>query len=542
MSEPRTLCEGFQRTVATRGDTIALRAFDTGEELTWRDYGDRVRSIAGALAALGVRRGDTVATMLTNRIEFNLAETAASHLGATTYSVYNTSSPDQIAYVLTDAETRVVITERQFVDRIRDADRQVEYLLVVDDGDLDRLEATPDFDFEAAWRAVQPDDVACLIYTSGTTGPPKGVELTHTNLIALGKSITAVFPMGPGDRGVSYLPSSHIADRGIGHYYPMLYGCEVTCVAELKAISAALATVRPTFFVAVPRVWEKLKIGIEAQLEASPDTRSAFEAGNAQVAAGIRAKLGLDQLTWALSGAAAIPPSVYQFLSTLGIPISEVWGMSECGLGTGARPEAAKNGTIGPILPGMEAKLLDDGELLVRGANVMKGYRNAPEKTAAVDADGWLHTGDVATIDEDGYITLVDRKKELIINASGKNMSPSNIENAIGSASPLIGPVTVIGNGRPYNVALIVLDQDVTAAAGLGTDAKALAESDTVRQAVAAAVEAGNARLSRVEQVKKYTILSTFWEPGSDEVTPTMKLRRRQICAKYAHEIEEMYS
>lgn len=543
MNQVTTLCAAFQRTAAARPDATALRMHGVEGGFTWRQYADEVERIAGGLASLGVRRGDTVATMLTNRPEFNLAETAASHLGAATFSVYNTSSPEQLRFLLTDAGARVIVTERAFADQIRAAAAPVDHVLVLEDGDLERLSPADDFDFEAAWQAVRPEDVLCLIYTSGTTGDPKGVELTHANMLALAEQIVAVFPIGPDDIGVSYLPSAHIADRGMGHYFVNIYGAEVTCVPDLKALAEVLPVVRPTFFVAVPRVWEKLKFSVDARLSAQPEVKVAFEAGNEQVAGGLRAALGFDRLNWALTGGGAVPPDVYDFLTRLGVPLSEAWGMSECGLGSGAAPGVAKHGSIGPVLPGMEAKVLEDGELLVRGPNVMRGYRGRPQQTAeAVDADGWLHTGDVVTMDDEGYITIIDRKKELIISAAGKNMSPSNIENVIKQVSPLIGQLTVIGDGKPYNIALVVLDHEVVAAQGLADDPAELAESESIRKLVNEAVEAGNSRLSRAEQVKRYTILPTFWEPGGEEVTATMKLRRRNISAKYAEQIEQLYA
>lgn len=543
MSGAQTLCGAFQQTAQARGPALALRGFDSGLEFTWITYASEVERIAGGLAALGVRRGDTVATMLTNRPEFNLVETAASHLGAATFSIYNTSSVEQIAYLLGHADPAVVVTEQQFLDRIQNASPPGVTVLTVDGGDLDSLVAAPDFDFDATWRSVRPEDVACLIYTSGTTGAPKGVEMTHANLLALADSVCSVFPLSAADRGVSYLPTSHIADRCMGHYFHLLHGGELTCVADASRMVEALPQINPTYLVAVPRFWEKIKLGVELQLRAAPAMADALASDDEQVAAAIRLKLGLDSLRWAMSGSAAIPPDVYRFLTSLRLPVSEVWGMSECGLASGADPSIAKNGTIGPLLPGLDGKLLEDGELLIRGATVMKGYRNDAEKTAeAIDSDGWLHTGDIATMDEDGFLAIVDRKKELIIGAGGKNMSPANIENALSSASPLIAHVAVIGDARPYNVGLIVLDPEATAAYGFGLEATELATDPKVLELVRAAVDAGNSRLSRVEQIKQFAILPTFWEPGSDEMTPTSKLRRKQITTKYAEVIDKLYA
>ena len=547
MSEPQTLPQAFQQTAAAQPDAVALRTHDDSITLTWRQYADEVRRIAGGLAALGLKRGDTFAALLTNRPEFHLTEAAASHLGATTYSIYNTSSAEQIDYLLRHADTHIVVTERQYVDKLKSVGGPVEHILVVEDGDVGRLAPAGGFDFDAAWQAVEPDDVLCLIYTSGTTGPPKGVEHTHRGALAMAEALTAFYPYASGDTFVSYLPSSHAADRFFTHYFGMLAGIEVVTLAEAKLLPAVLAQVHPTMFIAVPRVWEKLKGGVELQLQANEQLRAAFDAGAPQVIDSIRAKLGLDRVTWALSGAAAIAPDDFAFIQKLGIPVSEIWGMSECGIGTGAPPSMARQGTVGMAPPGAELRLAADGELLLRAPSLMKGYRNDPAKTAeAIDEDGWLHSGDIATIDDEGYVRIVDRKKELIINAAGKNMSPTNIEGAISSASPLIGPVVAIGDARPYNVALIALDPDaagvIATQLGLSTDPAVLAKDERIRASVTEAVEAGNAKLARVEQIKRFTILPTYFEPGGDELTPTLKLKRKSIAAKYVAEIEDLYA
>jgi long-chain acyl-CoA synthetase len=544
-----SLCEAFQNTVARHPDTVALRAPGGEVELTWREYGERVRRIATGLAALGVGPGDTVGIMLLNRPEFALVDNAALHLGATPFSIYNTSSPEQVSYLFGNAGNTIVVTEQAFLDQIRAADSAVETIISIDGGEgvetlaeLEQREAAG-FDFDASWRAVGPDDVITLIYTSGTTGPPKGVEVTHGNMLAQLRMTSAALPPLAGDRTTSYLPSAHIADRWASHYSGMAFGTSITYVPDPKGVVAALGEVKPTVWGAVPRVWEKMKAALEANGIADPSVLPE------ETKAGVRALVGLDQLRWSVSGAAPIAPEVLEYFSALGIKIAELWGMSELSCCATINPlDDIRVGSVGVALPGVELKLADDGELLVRAATVMKGYRNEPAKTAeTIDADGFLHTGDIATIDDDGYVRIVDRKKELIINAAGKNMSPANIEQVVKASHALIGQAVVIGDARPYNVALLVLDPDVCAAyaekAGLpdGSPA-ALAEDPGVRQAVADAVEAANARLSRVEQIKKHRILPTDWLPGGDELTPTMKLKRRPIGAKYADVIEELYA
>lgn len=532
MRKPQTLCEAWQATAATDPNAVALRAFD-GSAVTGRDYGQRVEAIAGGLSRLGVQRGDTVALMLTNRPEFHFADAAVMHLGATPFSLYNSNSPEQLSYLLSRAGSRVAICEKQFFDPLRAASSAVEHLLVVEDGDLDALRPEPGFNIEAAWRAVTPDDVLTLIYTAGTTGPPKGVEITHANGIAQLASLTATFNVRRGDRTISFLLSAHIADRMISHYCNMSFGTELTCVADMKTIAAALADVHPTVWAAVPRIWEKLKMAVDAQLQADPALSAAFDAPDPKTLAGVRASFGLDQLRWALAGASAIAPDVQQFFLALGVPVCEVWGMTELpGIAAGSGPDEVKPGTVGRLLPGFQARLGEDGELLLRGGSTMQGYRDDPECPAqAFDAEGWLCTGDIVTRDEEGYFRIVDRKTELIINAGGKNMSPASIQNEIASASPLIAYVMAVGDNRPYNVALLTLDPDAAAGfaarLGLVPDPAVLAEDERVIAAVQAGVDAGNAKLSRVEQVHKFAILPAYWEPGGTEITPTMKLRRR---------------
>ncbi len=535
-----TLCGAFQATVAARPQQLAHRAFGGGLEFTFAEFGARVRAVAQGLHALGVRRGDTVALMLANRPEFNVADVAAMHLGATPFSVYNTLSPEQIHQLFGNAGNRVVITERQFLPRMLEArTADLEHVVLVDGAErglatLDDLAGTHvrGFDFEAAWRAVEPDDVVTLIYTSGTTGPPKATQLTHGGVMFQARAIAAVLPIVPGGRIISYLPSAHVGDRAVSHYCCSLcYGLTIVSVADLKQIATALAEVRPTFFGAVPRVWEKLKAGLETAGLRNP--AGLPEAGKALV----RARLGLDQCAIQLTSAAPASMEVMQYFLDLGLPLNEAWGMSELScFATMNPPEDLRMGTVGKALPGVELKLLDDGELLVRGPLVMKGYRDDPERTAeALDADGWLHSGDIAAIDADGYVRIVDRKKELIINSAGKNMSPANIELKLRASSPLIAHAVCVGDRRPYNVALLVLDREALARAGGPPSHEAL------HSILSAAVEAANTGLSRVEQIKRFAILDAEWPPGGDELTPTLKLKRRPIHAKYAAAIERLY-
>ncbi len=555
--EAATLCEAFQRSASEMADEVALRTLGDATSITWREYAQRVRDLAAGLAGLGVERGDTVALMLTNRPEFHLVDVAAMHLGAVAFSVYNTSSPEQIEYLLGDAGNRVLVTEAAFLDRVQAAQPRclaLEHVVVVEA--LDELSArgSSGFDFDAAWQAVSPDDLVTLIYTSGTTGPPKGVELTHANVMAQWRAIHAVMPRPAGGRVVSYLPAAHVADRVITHYAALVYGTQLTDCPDPREVIAHLPDVRPTLWGAVPRIWEKLKAALEAGMDDA--TRAAVDAAregratpaDEQVLGRLRERLGLDAAEHHIVGAAPTPPDVLEFFSALGMNVCELWGMSEtCGVATLNPPDRVRIGTVGPPLPTVELRLAEDGEVLVRGPMCTSGYRDMPDKTAELrDGDGWLHTGDIGELDADGYLRIVDRKKELIINAAGKNMSPANIESALKSASPLIGQACVIGDRRPYNVALLVLDPDALPvfAAAHDLDAEALGSlgaAETLIAAVADAVAAANARLSRVEQIKKFKILDEDWLPGGDELTPTMKLKRKPIAEKYGDEIEALY-
>jgi long-subunit acyl-CoA synthetase (AMP-forming) len=583
-----TVCEAFQITAAQRPDDVALRTIGDAVSITWGEYAARVRKLAAGLAALGLKRGDTFACMLVNRPEFHLVDVAAMHLGATAFSIYNSSSPEQIAYLFGDAEPRILVTEAQYLDRIRESGAALERVVLVDgeaDGVLtfDRLigagESNAEFDFDAAWRAVGADDVLTLIYTSGTTGPPKGVELTHSNLMSMLRGLRQVIEPESDDDLISFLPHAHIADRGVVHYASQVLGWKITDCPDPKQLLPHLIDARPRVWGGVPRIFEKLKAALEAGFAAEQDehrrtaVQNALALGREKVRleqtaqpvpdelaarwarmdelifAGIRRQLGLDRARISVVGAAATSPEVMEFFAAIGLPVCEVWGMSETSaIATINPPGAQRYGTVGTPLPGVDVKLDDDGEILVKGPIVMRGYRNLPDKTEETFTDdGYLRTGDIGQWTDEGYLKLIDRKKELIINAAGKNMSPANIESTLKSASPLIGQAVCIGDARPYNVALIVLDPDVAPAVAAklgaaGASLEQLARDERVRGLVAEAVEQANARLSRVEQIKRFTLLAAEWLPGGDELTPTMKLKRKPIAAKYADEIEALYA
>jgi long-subunit acyl-CoA synthetase (AMP-forming) len=583
-----TIAEAFRITAAERAEDVAIRTRGDAFTITWGELRERVDALAGGLAELGLQRGETLALMLSNRPEFHICDLAGMMLGATPFSIYNTYTPEQIEYLVSDADAKILISEQQYLPQVLQARSQLpglEHVIVVDgeapEGTLalaDVEAMNPDFDVEASIAQIQPTDVLTLIYTSGTTGPPKGVQLIHRNLLAAVDGLEALIDFPRDGRVISWLPSAHVAERNAHHYLPIVYGLQITCCEDPRQVLSYLPEVRPSWFFAVPRIWEKLKAGLETMMAAQPDEQreamqAALEAAvrkvrleqageevpaelaeqvakaDAEIFAGLREMLGLDQVEAINVGAAPTPVEVLEFFHAIGLPLAELWGMSEtCGAGTVNPPGRIKIGTVGPPAQGVEIKLADDGEVLIRSDVVMIGYRNLPEKTReALSPDGWLSTGDIGVLDEDGYLKIVDRKKELIINAAGKNMSPANIEATLKTASPLIGQAMCIGDRRPFNSALIVLDADFAPAwaarEGIeDTTLESLARDERVREQVQAGVDVANEKLARVEQVKRFTIVEGDWLPGGDELTPTMKLKRRPIAEKYEAAIDAMYA
>src|SRR3954469_2446400 len=435
-----TFAEAFRIQAANRPDEVFVRTKGDDVTLTWSQMRERVDALAGGLAKLGLERGQCIALLLTNRPAFHIVDLAAVTLGATPFSIYMTYSPEQIEYVVSDAEARIIVTEPGFLDNVLAARKNLpdlEHVIIVDgehDGcvRLDEVEGSNgSFDAEAAAAAVQPDDVLTLIYTSGTTGPPKGVQIAHKNMMSGVRSTESLIQFPEGSRVISWLPAAHIAERAAHHYLPIAYGFQVTCCPNPREVMQYLPEVRPQWFFAVPRIWEKLKAGLEPMVAGLPDeqrnnAQASLDAAiekvrleqrgepvpdelaekvreaDEQLFSGLRAHLGFDQVAAVNVGAAPTPIEVLEFFHAIGIPVSEIWGMSEtCGAGTANPPDKIKLGTVGPPAPGIEVKLAEDGEVLVKSDVVMLGYRNMPDKTAeTLDDDGWLHTGDIGEFDE----------------------------------------------------------------------------------------------------------------------------------------------
>ncbi|MGO4257883.1 AMP-dependent synthetase/ligase [Marmoricola sp. RAF53] len=600
----RNIAHAFADTVARLGDAPAY-SDKVGIEgpgwrtLSWSELRSQALDVAAALIDLGVEPGDRVAIMATNRIEHVLADIGAMHAGAIGMSIYNTLSPSQVAYVSDHAAPAVVVLENAdhvarwsealaaspprvlvLIDATESPVPAVPWDDLVKRGQSLRADLQPEID--RRWQAVDLDDPATILYTSGTTGSPKGVVITHHNVL---------FEVGSTDRTVgasadeelvtvSYLPYAHIAERVLGIYLPQVMGAHLHLIADPAQLVGALGEVRPTRFFGVPRVWEKIQTGIsgllametdEAKKQAvadamavgleyveslqygsttSPELQARFDAVDAAVLTPMKSMLGLERVAWAGSASAPMPLETAKFFAGLGFSIYDIYGMTEtCGAVTACGPGAFRLGTVGRAQPGIEVTLAEDGEILARGPVTTSGYHKNPEATAAlVDADGWVHTGDIGEIDEDGFVKVVDRKKELIITSAGKNIAPSNIENML-KESPLVGHALAYGEGKPYVVAILTLDPDVAPiiAGKLGIEGSdatltALSMNPAILGIVGQAVEKTNERLSRPEQVKKWKLLPVEWTAESAELTPTLKLKRRVVHTNYADEIAALYA
>jgi long-chain acyl-CoA synthetase len=600
----KTIPAIFHDCATTHADAPALRwrvADGTWTAMTWREYYTQVRAAALGLLGFGFARGQFGLIMARNRPEHLIADLALVTAGGTAVSLYKTLAPEQIAYIANHCQATVAFVEdRDFLAKflaIRDQVPHVRHVVLMEgdpaaagapadgwvigwDALLARGSAAAAADpaaFETSWRQARPDDIVALIYTSGTTGDPKGVTYTHANILWTLESSNRIYALGDGEQLVSYLPLAHIAERFVSHWGAIYHASETYLVPEPTQVLPALLAARPPLFVGVPRVWEKFQTGIQLGVaaEADPQARALAEgaiavgrqvvaleqqgapvppelAARAQalapVAAVLRSKIGLDRCRFAFTSTAPTPLDVLEFFAAIGLPIMEVWGMSELtGPATGNPAERIKLGSVGIAYPGVEVRLGEDGEILVRGGNVMPGYYRDPVRTAEVlDADGWLHSGDVGMMDADGYVRVVDRKKELIITSGGKNVSPANVE-ALLKHHPLIGQAFACGDGRNYITALLVLDAETlpvwarTHGIAAAPMADLVANPVVVAEVVRAVTEA-NTHLSRAEQVKRITILPAEWTAESEELTPTLKLRRRVILRKYADAIAGMYA
>ncbi len=593
-----TVPKMFLRTAGAHPDVVAVRrmagdAPDSWEETTYGALREQVAAVAGGLQAAGLAPGQRIVLMMRNRPEFHVVDLAATFLRATPISIYNSSSPEELQYLVHHSESVIAVVEDTgFLERflkVRDELPHLERIFVIEPPELspddvqpyDELRSAAPADLDALAAATEPADLATVIYTSGTTGPPKGVMLTQHNVAHTCEQLTRCYDWalgeerGVGLRVISYLPMAHIAERLSSHYNGLRLGFTVTCCPDPTQIATYAREVHPEVMFGVPRVWEKVYLGINAALGADEEKKQKFDEAMAAALpimearrAGsvteeqqatwdfldavafsvVRGLIGLDSLRLGITGAAPIPRHILEWFNALGVPLSEIYGMSET---TGpmtweAHPDRIKPGTVGPGIPGCEVVIADDGEVICRGDNIFQGYLKSPAQTADALIDGWLHSGDIGEMDEDGFLKIVDRKKELIITSGGKNISPANLEAAL-KTIPLVGQACTIGDNRKFVSALLVLDPDSAAlwAKSNGMDGVPLAEL-AGREEVIAEIQAGvdkvNRQFAQVEQIKKFTLIGEEWMPDSDVLTPTSKLKRRGVHARYASEIEAMYA
>ena len=567
----------YEQTVSANGEVAAhswQAADGSWRSLTYQQAREQVRDAALGLAVTGLKPGEFALIWSGNRYQATIADYAVMHARGVPVFLYNTLAPEQAAYIAGHCEATVAIVENQEyyqkLAAVRDQLPRLRHIIMIEtpaaSGPMTwdelvaagRAEAGRDPGaFDAMWRLVAPGDLATLVYTSGTTGQPKGVMITHHNARCYQESVGRVLPPEQHadhdglHRAVSYLPMAHVTGRTIDHWGPMASPTTVFyCPDQLKVFEVA-AHARPTGFMGVPRVWEKLYTAIRTGLAGlgMPDaTSSAVAVLPDEIKTAILARPGLDACAVAASGSAPLDPEIIAFFRALGVPLTEGWGMTELSnAATISAPDRARVGTVGTRMPSMEARIADDGEILIRGPLVMAGYYKDPERTAeAVDADGWMHTGDIGEIDDDGYLKITDRKKELIITSGGKNISPALVEYQL-QRHPLIGQACAIGDRRNYVTALLALDAEAVKgwAAETGITLSDVAEAATDPR-VLAEVERGvaeaNSHLARVEQVRRWKVLPAEWTSDTGELTPTMKKRRRVITQRYATEIDLLYA
>ncbi len=611
-----TIIERFHERVREHPQKVALRYKKNGAwtDITWADFGDIVKRTGKALIAFGYGHGDKLSLLSANRPEWHIVDIASMSLGGATAAIYQTNSPEQVAYIVEHSESKIAFVDTtdqlEKILKMRAELPNLQKVVVFSgyqgDADADFVMTwedflalgndVPDADFEAGVASVKPEDLATFVYTSGTTGPPKAVMLTHANVWFTAQTLDDRLPFstltkgGAPARALSYLPLSHIAERMTSHIMQIYNGSETWFAESIDTLLADLQACKPTYFFGVPRVWEKFYAGFQAMAAQPPKDKAeerkkklakkAIEAGRevtkleqeavaqgkkmseATVPLGlklrhalldklvlhkIRERFGLDGCGLALSAAAPLAPDLIYFFHSIGIKISEGYGQSEDNGPTTWHPlDGVKIGTVGVPLMGVEVKLADDGEILVRGANVMAGYYKDDKATReTIDEEGWLHSGDIGEFDQYGYLKITDRKKDLIITAGGKNIAPQEIENRLKHASALISQVVVIGDRRPFLTALITLDQDKLPSwgqqQGIEGDNAAIARHDRTLKEVEGAVNEVNKTLAKVEGIKKIRVLERDFLQEENEITPTFKVKRKQINEIYADVVEDMY-
>jgi long-subunit acyl-CoA synthetase (AMP-forming) len=562
---------------------------------TWAEYWASVRRVGKGLMALGLQPEDCVAIIGANRRDWVICQHGINAAQGIPAPLYTTLLPEQIEYIIGNAQSKIVICDDQTqLDKcisIAKGESTIEHIVTMDDlgssdprvitlaALMEKGDSVDDAEVDARLAAVQMDDVALLIYTSGTTGLPKGAMLTHRGIDLIANAVAEVFPslLETKTRAVSYLPLCHAAEQGMTNFAGLMVQAETYYCSDLTQIKDYLGEVHPTIFLAVPRVWEKFEAalrgklaeatGIKAKL-ASWARQTELDAFKQEAATGrpvssfsrnlanklviskIKDALGLDQLQVALSGAAPISVSTLEFFASIGLPIHEGYGMTETTAFASVQPYGKlRLGTIGKPLPGVEAMIADDGEILLKGINMVKGYLRLPEKTAELyDEEGWMHTGDLGAIDQDGYISITGRKKDLIITAAGKNVAPAEMEGHLQSIAG-VGQAVVVGDRQPYLSALIVLDPEAlpelevaSQISGLSDVATAARNPEVKRYIEEEMQEVCNSKVARYQTIKKIRILPTVFSVDGGELTPTLKVKRNIVNEKYASEIAAFYA
>lgn len=576
---------------------VARRSASGWETTSWRAYRAEIFRAAAGFVELGVVPGTGLAIHSANRPEWAIADLAAIAAGAIPTGIFVTNTPEQCAYVLDHTEATVAVADTAEAATKLIAARggapRLATIVVFDLDASDERAASADQPALVSWRrllelgtaageaevlkrvaAQRVDDVATLIYTSGTTGAPKGVELTHRNLVwTAWCGAKQTIETHPDDRQLSYLPLAHIAEQMLTLHLPLQHGGCTYYVAALDRVPEALREIRPTIFFAVPRVWEKLQAAVEKAIAAAPPLRrrllawaraKALTAGYAAqrgeavglvatladrlVLGKVRAKLGLHRVRHAASAAAPISLGTLEFFLSLGVPIFEIYGLSETsGPGTISTPGRFRTGSVGPTMPGLELRVAEDGEVLMRGPNIFRGYRKDPEATAAaLDAEGWFHSGDIGELSADGFLRITDRKKELLVTSGGKKIAPAPIEGRLREIEG-VGHAVLVGEQRNFVAALLTLDPVAlpTLAQRLGSPAQDLAQASRcpiVRAFLSREVERVNGALARFESVRKFEVLPTEFSVDGGELTPTLKLKRKVVRQKFAARIEEIYT
>ncbi|MGR4870514.1 AMP-dependent synthetase/ligase [Variovorax sp. LARHSF232] len=591
----------FWNAVAARGDQVWMRQKELGiwRSWTWRQTADAVREIAGGLLALGLAPGDCASILSNTVVEWVLADVAVLSCGGVSNGIYPTDAASQVHYLCEDSHTRVLFVEDdEQLDKALEVRSQLPLLRQIIVFDMEGLRGFHDpgvmsldalrelgreylqshaSAIEERVAQCKPQDLAILVYTSGTTGKPKGAMHSHAGLVYTARGYNTLIAQDERDERMCFLPLCHIAERMGGEYFAMYTGSILNFVENPETVPENVREIAPTVFTAVPRVWEKFYSGVMIALkEASRVQQAAYAwsigvgeqiahkvmAGEA-VGAGLKLKfriaralaldnvrklIGIHRARFLVTGAAPISPELVKWYMALGVPMLEVWGMTEtCGASTGMPVARIKPGSIGPAAGYNEVRIdPQTGEILVRGPNVFMGYLHLPEKTAeTIDADGWLHTGDVGSIDDEGFLRITDRMKDIIITAGGKNVTPSELENEL-KFSPYVTDAVVIGDKRPYLTVIIMIDQENVEKYAQDNDVpfsnyESLTRAQEVQDLIQAELDRVNARFARVEQIKKFFLLETQLSAEDEELTPTMKLKRKLVQTKYAQRIEAMY-